>query len=115
VIRYVLFARLLTVFLLIDLADTPLTCADDSSGSPFGAVGAQVLSQNATSLLTRAVRTPDSGNTHSCGCLCQHAYDFADPVISAPFLDPAGSVAGPGPRGNPPPSRSFDHPPQNLS
>jgi hypothetical protein len=105
-------ARALAAFLALELADTPIFCADERPGETSGIV----LSHAAPSSVVLDAATIDSAQSDSatCFCPCHLAFESESPVALLSSEEPRGrafllSTADPTAT-----SRPLDHPPQNL-
>jgi hypothetical protein len=110
-ITVLILVRVLAVFLAVQVADTPIFCADERPGgeSPSAADHASAPAGD----LHTTPETP-SGDGACCFCPCHLTFDSER---SAAFLATTGPTASPCfPLSADPvaPPQSLDHPPQNI-
>jgi len=113
----VLLGRLLVVFLSLEIADVPFICADEGSSSvdsvPADAVFGPVLAGEASVERTAIVDARPDGPA-TCFCPCHMSFRAASRTelpdsgrsVALVVLPVSSRVSAP--------SRSLDHPPQNL-
>jgi hypothetical protein len=101
--------RVLVVFLALEVADTPLFCADEQ---PADAHASLSLANDGGALRSDASHAGDASDL--CFCPCHLSFESEGRFSLPSAVEPAGFLAVASSEAPTNSSRGLDHPPQNL-
>jgi hypothetical protein len=106
-----ILARTLAAFLAVQVADTPIFCADERPGGELPSA-----SSHATAAAGDLHTSPEAPSTDAacCFCPCHLTFDSERSVASFAAARPTASPRFPLPAKLAAPAQSLDHPPQNI-
>lgn len=108
-------ARLLALFFIAVLADVPVICAEERPGAA-GAVDDTTPRIHSVVSATQASSVMQSTSTNSdCACPCHQTFGGQVAFTLSPLIRLPEIPDSPGFPGIFPPTRSPEHPPQNLA